>query len=338
MGIERVSASEAEALLGGLPLPLLPATLQPGYIEAEARRVPDVETAYLVFRDGGATWLHAPHLGRVPGTEWRDASSPYGYGGPLSSSDDGEFLRAAWQAYAEWMRGHGVVVEYIRFHPVLRNERHYGGHVEDNREVVMVDLSTDFPAGYAPRVRQVLKKADRAPIAYREVPLADAVPRFGAFYRAAMIALQADPSFLFEDSYFRHLAAIPGARLALCTAAGQPDDWLAAALVLDGRGVREYHLAGSTAAGRQCGAATFVLHQAALSARASGLQCLYLGGGSDRRPDNSLLYFKGGFGAGRWLYRTGWWVFDEERYSQVKKLFPAELAAHPDRPIFHRRV
>lgn len=338
MGIERVSAAEAEALQAAMPQPLLPATLQPGYVQADARRVPGLEPAFLACREGGDTWLHAVHLGEVPGTSWRDASSPYGYGGPLCSSGDEGFVRAAWQAYGDWMRAHRVVVEYVRFHPVLRNERHYGGHVEDNREVVVVDLAGDFSAGYAPRLRQVLKKSAQAPIDYREVPLTEAVPQFGAYYRAAMQAMAADPFYLFDDHYFEGLAAVDGARLGLCTPAGQPGEWLAAALLLDGRGVREYHLAGSTPAGRQYGAASFVLHQAALSARASGLQCLYLGGGSDRRPDNSLLFFKGGFAPARRPYRTGWSVFDDEGYAQVKQRFAAEHAAHPERPIFYRKV
>jgi hypothetical protein len=336
--VQRLGAQEAEALLAGLQLPLLPATLQPGYVQADARRVAGLEPAWLAFRDGGATWLHALHLGTVEGTRWRDASSAYGYGGPLSSSDDAGFLQAAWQAYGDWMREQRVVVEYVRFHPVLRNERHYGGHVEDNREVVMVDLAGDFAAGYAPRLRQVLKKAERAPIAYDERPLAGAVPQFGAFYRAAMQAMDADPFFQFDDAYFAGLAATGQATLGLCTPQGRPDQWLAAALLLDGRGVREYHLAGTTPEGRQYGASSFVLHRAAQAARAQGLQCLYLGGGSDRRPDNKLLFFKGGFAPGRWPYRTGWSVFDAAGYGELKQRFAAEWAAHPERPIFYRKV
>ena len=337
-GVQRLGAAQAEALLADLPLPLLPATLHPGYVEADARRVPGLEPAYLAYREGGATWLHAPHLGQVSGTSWRDASSPYGYGGPLSSSDDPAFLRAAWQAYGEWMRANRVVVEYVRFHPVLRNERHYGGRVEDNREVVMVDLAGDFAAGYAPRLRQVLKKAERAPIAYEERPLDQAVQRFGAYYRAAMQAIAADTFYLFEDAYFEALAATGRARLGLCAPADRPDQWLAAALLLDGRGVREYHLAGSTPEGRQYGAASFVLHHAALAARAQGLRCLYLGGGSDRSPDNKLLFFKGSFAAGRGRYRTGWAVFDEAGYAELKERFAADRAAYPERPIFYRKV
>jgi len=36
--------------------------------------------------------------------------------------------------------------------------------------------------------------------------------------------------------------------------------------------------------------------------------------------------------------RTGWTVFDAEAYDQLKDRFAAEWAAHPERPIFYRKV
>jgi hypothetical protein len=278
------------------------------------------------------------HLTEVPGGHWRDASSPYGYGGPVSTSDDPAFLREAWQAYAGWMRAQRVVVEYIRFHPVLANERHYGGQVQDNRQVVCLDLATDPQAGYATRLRQVVKKAQRQGARYAEVPLAGHAAAFGACYRAAMQAIGADPFYLFDDAYFQAFADSGLARLGLVTHPDHGDAWLAACLLLDGPGVREYHLAAGTPEGRPFGAASLALHGAALSARERGAQRFYLGGGTDRRQDNPLLFFKGGFSPLRLEYRTGACVFHEEGLEALRQRFPEAWAAHPERPIFWRKV
>ena len=78
----------------------------------------------------------------------------------MSTSDAPDFLRFAWQAYAGWMREAGVVVEYVRFHPLLANDRWYGGRVQDNRMVVSVDLSHgDLEGTYSVRTRQAVRKA-----------------------------------------------------------------------------------------------------------------------------------------------------------------------------------
>jgi hypothetical protein len=340
MGAERMRVlafDEAVAWYERIAVPLRPATLHPAYVVADASRNPLLQPLFLGYEAGDEGWLHSLHRTDVPGLPLRDASSPYGYGGPLCSTDDPAFVAAAWQAYVDTMRAERVVVEYIRFHPMLGNERHYGGNVVESRQVVCVDLEQDdVAAGYAVRQRQALKKATGSGLTYQEAALAGMVREFGAFYRAGMSDIGADPFYLFEDSYFEALAASELARVGSCRSAdGQ---MLAAALFLDGAGIREYHLAATCPPGRKVSASTFVLHHGALAARGLGLRRLYLGGGSDARPDNPLLFFKSSFSPQRLTYRTGWNVFDVHRYAELQQRFARERAAHPERPIFHRIV
>lgn len=335
--MEALTLEEASALFQQLPLAIRPATLHPAYVHADARRNSMLRPVHLVFQDGGRCWMHSLHITEVPGTPWRDASSPYGYGGPLCTTEDPSFVEAAWDAYLEWMREQRVVVEYIRFHPALGNERHYGGNVVTSREAISVDLRQgDIATGYATRLRQGLRKADRAGLAYEEAELGHVLGRFARFYRDGMRGIGADRFYLFEDSYFEALAATGRARVGLCRAGN--GEWLAAALFLDGEGIREYHLAAAGVAGREVGASSFVLHEGGLAARRRGAQELYLGGGSDARPDNALLFFKSAFSPRRLTYRTGWTVFDGDRYHELEQRFPRERAAHPERPVFHRIV
>lgn len=339
--MQSLTLAQAVARHESMVLPLRPATLHPGYVAADAIRSRILQPAYLSFEAQGECWMHALHLTEVPGTPLKDGSSPYGYGGPLCSSSDPAFLAAAWRAYVGWMRDQRVAVEYVRFHPVLGNERHYGGDVTDNRQVVCLDLEADdFAARYAVRLRQTLKKAADSGVVYEEFPAAPRAREFAAYHRAAMSEMQADPFYLFDDEYFERLAATGFAKLGVCRhREGGPDArWLAAALFLDGVGVREYHLAATTDDGRKAGASSFALHQAALAARRLGSRKLYLGGGTDARPDNPLLFFKSAFSSQRLTYRTGWTVFDVQAYDRLKDRFPAEWAAHPERPIFYRKV
>jgi hypothetical protein len=335
--LRTLTYGEAVQRFEQIGLALCPATLHPGYVAADAARDMRLQSTYVIFESQQECWMHSVHLTDVPGTNIKDASAPYGYGGPLSTTHDCAFIQAAWQAYCEWMRTRHVAVEYVRFHPVLGNERDYGGHVVDNRQVVCVDLAVaDVSAGYALRLRQTLKKTVGAGLAYSEVRLGEARD-FGEFYRKAMARIGADAFYAFDDAYFDRLAQSGLAKVGICRRAGSAE-WLAAALLLDGRGVREYHLAATTQEGRSLGASSLVLHEAAASARALGMQSFYLGGGTDARADNALLFFKGAFSPQRLAYRTGWHVFDAAAYDGLKERFAADWQAHPERPIFYRKV
>ncbi|MGZ5179943.1 MAG: hypothetical protein ACXWC2_05670 [Ramlibacter sp.] len=337
-GIRVLDLEAACGLFDALPVRPRPATLHPRYVAADARRDPALTPVFLCVEAGAERWLHALHTTAVPGTDWRDASSPYGYGGPVSTTDATDFLGFAWQAYTRWMRESGVLVEYVRFHPLLANERWYGGRVQDNRAVVSVDLQAgNLEAGYSVRTRQAVRKAGAANVLYEERPFDGHATAFGAFHRAAMQAMGADPFYLFDDAYFEATGRMPGATLAVCRDGGT-GAWLAAALLLDGAGVREYHLAASSDAGRRLGAATLLLHRAALQAREAGRTQFYLGGGTDASEDNPLLFFKSGFSRQRLAYRTGSAVFDADGYARLEQRFAAERAAHPHWPIFHRKV
>jgi hypothetical protein len=336
--IRSLTLAEAVAAHERTAIPCLPATLHPSYVAADAARDAQLIPTCLIFEDQSQVWLHCLHLTDIPGGELKDASSPYGYGGPVATTGDGAFIAAAWAAYARWMREQRVAVEYVRFHPVLGNERHYGGHIVDNRQVVSMALDAGDPgAAYPSRLRHTLKKAATAGLVYEEGSLKGRAAAFGAFHRAAMGEMQADSFYLFSDAYFDRLAESGFATLGVCRHSSS-DQWLAASLFLDGPDVREYHLAATNEAGRKLGASSFALHQAALAAQQLGLRHLYLGGGTNASPDNPLFFFKSSFSAQRLAYRTGWTVFDSAAYDELKNRFPAEWAAHPERPIFYRKV
>jgi hypothetical protein len=334
----RIDVDGASAVFEALPLPVRPSTLHPRYVAADARRDATLEPLFFLFESQGERWLHGLQVSRIDGTGWKDASSPYGYGGPVASTADRAFADAAFAAYSDWMRGESVVAEYTRFHPLLGNDACYGGNIADNREVVCVDLrAEDVMDQYAPRVRQTVVKGIKAGLVYEEVPLASAWRDFGEFHRAAMREMGTDSFFLFGDAYFESLAGVPRAVVAACRA--EPGGaWLGAAVFLDGRDVREYHLAGTNAAGRKAGASTWLLHRAALAARNLGIQRLYLGGGSDPRADNPLLFFKQGFSQQRLTYRTGSTIFDAAAHDELKSRYAQQWQAHPERPIFWRKV
>jgi serine/alanine adding enzyme len=252
-----------------------------------------------------------------------DLTSAYGFGGP---SGPGEW-RAA---FREECARRGVVSEFVRYHPVRRNQRFAGDDVELTRvqEMVVLDLAVDdeeLVRRMVPQARNKLRKAIRAGL--RAVPSRD-LDRFHAVYSDAMREIGADPSYLFGPEYFRALDGLGDGLLML-------DTGPACALFLCGAGAMHYFLAASTAEGRRSAAANLVIYEAMRIARDAGLSVLNLGGGL--REGDALAAFKRSFGPGREPYVIGSAVHDQAAYAALSA---AAGAAADERffPAYRRPV
>jgi hypothetical protein len=330
----RIEIDAARALCAELPASLRLATLSPDYVEADATRSPELRPIYWSYQEGDLYWYHGFHLTPLPEVPGFDIQSPYGYGGPVANTEDPGFLARAWGAYVETARAQGIAAEFIRFHPLAKNARFYGGTVEEDRQTVWVDLELDDLFGsYLTRVRTAIRKAQKAGVQFRWLDNNEIISRFAPFYRTGMAAISASPFYFFEDAYFSRLARLATTRLAVCTLG---DEWLSAGLFLCQGDCIEYHLAASNELGKRVSASNLLLHEVALSAKREGYLRLYLGGGTDQRPDNALYFFKAGYSARRAPFSVGTLCHDFVRYEALKTRWADRYAANPDRIMFYR--
>ena len=51
-----------------------------------------------------------------------DIQSPYGYGGPIATTSSPDFWIEAKLEFNKWAKGNRVVVEFLRFHPIINND------------------------------------------------------------------------------------------------------------------------------------------------------------------------------------------------------------------------
>lgn len=330
--IELPDQARAQALFAELPPRLRLFTLSPAYCAADSRRDPALTPRWFAWTEGENFWLHAAHHGQVPNSPWHDLQSPYGYGGPVANCEDSDFLARAWTAWEEWCRNEGILAEFVRFHPMADNGRLYGGTVRDDRQTVAIPLTQPPLAGYSVRARTAVRKAIKAGIRARWLPAVEHAAEFGAFYRAGMAAIGADGSYLFGDDYFAALTGLPGAKLLVCEKDGA---WLAAGLFLSNGQVMEYHLSATSPEGKSLSATNLLLHEAAETAHAAGHTWLYLGGGTDGRADNPLLFFKAGFSGQGFTFRIGWHIFEPAAYEVLKARWQANHAPSA-RVLFYR--
>lgn len=324
-----VGAEVAARFFARLPAHRRIATLSPAYVCADARRDDALEPVFFLYEDGRGFWLHGAHRAAIPEGDRFDLQSPYGYGGPLSDCDDPGFRADAWCAYQTACLQQGIVVEFVRLHP-LSTRQHYPGATVADRQTVVIDLADgEWRSRYAVRCRTAIRKASKSGARVVELPWGDVVGRFAEFYRDAMRRIGAGPFYLFGDDYFHALATLPGLRLLVCEHEGE---WLSAGIFLSHGESMEYHLSGTSVRGREFAATNLLIDVAAAVAAAEGLSVLYLGGGTDASPDNALLLFKSGFSPRRLTYSYGYTVFDSAYYETLR----ARARYHGGRVLFYR--
>ena len=324
--IVALSTAEAQARFEQLAPALRVASLSPAFAAADAQRDPALRCVHACLEGAGFEWMHSVHLRALndqpgqtgqpgqPGQprDW-GATSPYGYGGPITPATDLALHAQAWAAWQTWCREEGVLAEFCRFHPQLPSSPlAFGGRVRENRPTVSVDLTVpDVAAGFNSLTRRKIRRAQQAGVQTRWSREADDWVRYAPFYRQAMQDVQATAFYFFPDAYFEALSRLPCAYLLVCEREGR---WLSAGVYLLEGGLLEYHLGASSSEGKDSGTPSLMQAQAATWGQAQGAQALYLGGGTDPTPDNPLLFYKLGFSRRTLPFSVGEAIHDDNRY------------------------
>lgn len=328
-----IGVEEAEGIYQRLPAALHAATLHPRYVMADAWRDSTLEPRFWRYEQAGEVLLHGFHLAGIPGTEWCDLQSPYGYGGPLATTADHDFLRAADEAFLEWAEEQQIIAEFLRFHPMLENWAYYLGEHFRDRETVWVDCTIpDRIMSYEVRQRTAIRKAIKEGVQVKQLSNEELLAAFPAFYRDAMEAMQADKFYFFPDTYFEALFSLPFVSgLAACMG----DEIVAMSLFLRD-GIGEYHLSAKNLKGARHSASSLLMHEAFGEMYESGVDKVYLGGGTSNKPDDPLFFFKAGFSEGRAAFRIGKRVIMPAPYEELKSIYAQRYAENPQRILFYR--
>lgn len=267
---------------------------------------------------GGRRMLLPIVVRRIPGGG-QDATSPYGYPGPLATGPQDEgFMQDALLVGIRLLRSRRIASLFVRLHPLL-NLASFDrvGEVVKGGEVVSIDLTSSAEdlwrqtrAGHRSQISQALRSGRRA-------TFDESWSHYSAFkslYRATMERVSAGAFYHFDDAYFDGLRRALGDRLRLCVV--EVDGHLAAgALFVESCGIVQYHLSASDPVFAREGLMKLVIHCARLWGKARGNVELCLGGGVGA-ADDSLLRFKSGFSPRRFPFRTLRVIVDPVEYAR----------------------
>lgn len=309
----------------------------PEYTSLDARGVDGTPVAY-IYSDHEHVLLIPLVVRAIPGTSQRDATSSYGYPGPISTCPAGAdhpFWREAVAAFGPTLAAEGIVSCFVRLHPLLParlDALQAHGAVVEHGSTVGVDLTLPAEAlwrGIRANHRRQITSAMRNGLRVDFDAWSD-LSEFIDAYHENMRYVDADPSYFFGLEYFHALRSELGGAAHLVTATHH-GDMIAGALVFECGGIVQYHLGATRTRHRDKQPLKAVIHQVIEWAGRRDNRVLHLGGGLGGRAD-SLFHFKAGFSALSYPFHTWRVIADPESYETLTAQGPA-LAGDRD-PLF----
>ncbi len=223
-----------------------------------------------------------------------DATSAYGYGGPIATGDID--LDAFGAALDEWARANDVAATFLRFHPVLANDRWSPPRAElvelGSTVVWNVAAGRELLPAMHTHHRRAVRKADRAELELRITVAPTDLTEFRATYDHTMRRQEAGAFYFFDDAYWDALIETGGGG-ELVLVDGLLDEEAVASLLCIAHGEwLHYHLGASADAARNIGASNRCFLAAAEWAQDRSMAGFHLGGGVGGGTDSPLFVFK----------------------------------------------
>ncbi|MBQ4438528.1 GNAT family N-acetyltransferase [bacterium] len=285
----------------------------------------------LFFYDGGTTRginvvmkrdvandIH--FIGKLPEGHYFDFATPYGYGGWII---EGENTAELFSAYENWIEKNGVISEFVRFHPMVKNHENCAKYYDVIKlgEVVHMDLSS--PEGIWNNIisknRNMIRKAVKNGIRIYNGRFPEIYEKFRSIYNGTMDKDNAEEYYYFKpDFYASVLDDLP--QNAQVFWAEKDSQVIAASIMIGANGYLNYHLSGSLREFSSLAPGNLILYTAALWGCANGYRTFYLGGGVGSGED-SLFKFKRAFYKGDLNhFYIGKKIFDQEKYDELLRL------------------
>lgn len=299
----------------------------------------NIKLGYVVMqRDIAESLLFANELDKKTFYDWE---TPYGYGGPLVEGYFTEKTRVLFEKELfAYCKENGVISQFIRFHPVLQNQRELPCWIESKylKDTIVIDTddTEQILKNMDSKNRNMVKKAQKNGVSVISKPITE-YSDFLSLYYATMERDEAREYYYFTSDYFRSLENLEENCLLFYALMEQKT--IGGAIIFYNDEFAHYHLSGSDMYGREYAAMNLLLYEVACWAAKKGIKRFHLGGGLE--SEDNLFAFKKKFNKeGRVEFWVGRTVFEPQKYKdlcQVRKKLCPEFDTNNNFMIQYRR-
>nr|WP_279052440.1 hypothetical protein [Acinetobacter tandoii] len=292
-----------------------------GWLKSSAV-IDDGQAKGLMIKFGNNELLFPLIIRRIDSIFW-DATSPYGYGGPLGDSVlTNQEIDQLLQNAINFLKEHNCVSWFIRLHPILNIEWNSKfGTIVEHGPTLSSDLSKTEEEHWSEtqqRHQRGIKKALKQSIYTKIEELNENNALiFSKIYLETMKHVNASDFYLFDDLYFIALAKNLKGRILLITAYDNETPIAASIFTYCQESkIIQYHLGGTLDAYRNLQPAKLITHIARAWGREKRYSILHLGGGFGASLD-SLYEYKKGFSSNEHVFKTHRIVVNSDVYIKL---------------------
>lgn len=251
------------------------------------------------------------------GGDYYDIETPYGYGGPVIKSGDADFAAAFETAFLEYCEKEHIIAEFIRFHPMIKNEHIFKKDIEvlHNRITVCLNLEKSIDEIWMHDIstqnRNTIRKCQKNGLT---VEISEDYDEFLEIYNETMQKVGASDFYFFNQTYYEQVKNNP-AYVLMRVRQGQ--NTLAAAIFMKYKDYFHYHLSGSRREFLKLAPNNILLWEAIQYAKKNGCRRMHFGGGLTDSEEDPLFRFKKRFSSGSLDFYIGKRIHNPEIYRKL---------------------
>ncbi|WP_353093825.1 GNAT family N-acetyltransferase [Tissierella praeacuta] len=249
--------------------------------------------------------------------DYYDIETAYGYGGPITNCQDEYFLNNFEESFVEFCKENYIVAEFIRFHPLIKNERIFKRKIQviHNRNTVFLDLTKGINKIWKEDInsknRNVIKKAMKNGL---HVEINNDYKMFKLIYKQTMDKVDANDYYYFDDKYYE---SIKENNNCMLLSVKRENKVIAIAIFMGYGDYFHYHLAGSLKDELKFSPNNLLIWEAIKYAVDNEYKIMHFGGGLTDSLDDNLFKFKSRFSKQYADFYIGKRIHDKEIYSYL---------------------
>jgi len=286
----------------------------------------DGESPVLLKYTDKGTSLVLPLLIRpIDNSEYKDATSVYGYAGILILTIDDSFQKENFhKELNSFFNSEKIISVFSRLHPFLEKEESILnglGSITTLGKVVYIDLTDPIDIQrqkYNRRLKTYINKANKTCTVIQGNP-DEHLETFINLYHENMRRVSADESYFFSNEYYRKIFSDSdlNSELSLCVH-NETKEIIAAAIFIKTGNIVQYHLSGLSEDYMELNPIKLIIDKKRIKTTEEGFELLNLGGGRGSQED-SLFKFKSGFSKSFKEFKIWKHVVDEDVYATLSE-------------------
>lgn len=279
--------------------------------------------ALFVFKEKNLIIALPLLLRHISDTDYFDATSVYGYPGPITKNIPEDFDNTNYRTQLkESLLENNIVSIFSRLNPFVPLQDkclENMGHISSKGIVVNIDMTLNLEEQtqqYQKRLKTQINKA------YRELEVItaiteDEISQYIDIYHENMRRVHADKKYFFKKEYFFDLVKSPSFKTEILLARLKSSKEITGgAMFVKKNKIMQYHLSGAKEKYLNLSPIKLLIDKMRIKAKEEGCTYFNLGGGVGSNVD-SLFKFKSNFSKDYHPFKLWNWIIDETIYDDL---------------------